>query len=616
MSKFHMSLLRCLLVIIFFLSCFSGLFAQFAGGSGTAVDPYLVQTAAHLNNVRLYPGAHYKQIAEIDLNIAPYNQNSGWVPIGNSLNAFLGTYHGGNHTISNLYINSYGSEIGLFGETTSASMDSIILVGVNVTGSMQVGGLIGFSSHTHINKCIVSGTVTGSMQVGGLIGHSFYSNISNCFSGADITCSDPIFGAGGLIGSDMNSVISKCYSIGDVTGNEYAGGFIGSSEVSVISNCFSLGDINCINYSGGLLGSASQANITNCYSTGSVPVAAHNGGLIGSNSGSSIVSSYWNTLTSWQTISAGGFGRNTIEMTYPYAANTYVNWDFNNIWVADADLAENNGYPYLQDIGMVKIVKAPTFSQAGGLYTTPLQVTLQTETIDAQIYYTLNGEIPDEQSLLYSEPLNIDETTTVKARAYRSNWISSNISTANYVFKVETPIINPSAGHYSEPIQVTIHTTTVGANIYYSLDGSVPTMQSTVYDNPIVIDTTTVLKAIAFKNNWNPSEIVVSEFDFGVGNEDCIYPGEIINIFAYPNPFNPNTTISFDLPKAGKVSLTIYNQKGQLVRTLADNYYSKGTNSLQWNGKSDAGEPVPSGIYIYKLQGVDFHITRKMTLMK
>ena len=69
----------------------------------------------------------------------------------------------------------------------------------------------------------------------------------------------------------------------------------------------------------------------------------------------------------------------------------------------------------------------------------------------------------------------------------------------------------------------------------------------------------------------------------------------------YPNPFNPSTTISFSIPKFSKIQLTIYNVKGQKVKTLANDQYEKGIHSLIWNGVDNFGNSVSSGVYFYNL---------------
>jgi flagellar hook assembly protein FlgD len=79
----------------------------------------------------------------------------------------------------------------------------------------------------------------------------------------------------------------------------------------------------------------------------------------------------------------------------------------------------------------------------------------------------------------------------------------------------------------------------------------------------------------------------------------------------YPNPFNPNTTISYELPRAGNVSLKITNTLGQVISTLEDGYKEAGFHQLRWNASN-----VPSGIYFYRLQAGEFVETKKMVLLR
>jgi hypothetical protein len=83
-----------------------------------------------------------------------------------------------------------------------------------------------------------------------------------------------------------------------------------------------------------------------------------------------------------------------------------------------------------------------------------------------------------------------------------------------------------------------------------------------------------------------------------------------------PNPFNPETQINYFLPIDCQISVTIYNLLGQKVRTLFEGYQTSGVQSLTWNGRSDQGEQLSSGIYFYRLQADNFVETKKMTLMK
>jgi hypothetical protein len=84
----------------------------------------------------------------------------------------------------------------------------------------------------------------------------------------------------------------------------------------------------------------------------------------------------------------------------------------------------------------------------------------------------------------------------------------------------------------------------------------------------------------------------------------------------YPNPFNPSTTIKYSIKDRGHVSLKIYNVAGQLVRTLVNSDMTAGAYAETWNGLSNAGTPVSSGVYFYKLVAKNFSMTKKMVILK
>jgi hypothetical protein len=79
----------------------------------------------------------------------------------------------------------------------------------------------------------------------------------------------------------------------------------------------------------------------------------------------------------------------------------------------------------------------------------------------------------------------------------------------------------------------------------------------------------------------------------------------------YPNPFNPTTQITFDLPKAGNVTLTVYNALGQEVATLVNGALPVGSHSVTFNAKN-----LASGVYFYRLTAGSYQSTMKMLLMK
>jgi len=370
--------------------------AQFGGGEGTTFSPYWIETATHLNNIKLkddeghylYLNKNFIQLANIDLGLAPYNEGLGWEPIGNIDNPFQGTYDGNDYAISNLFINRpLEDNLGLFGVTSGADLIDIELLDVSVSGNNFVGALAGTFLSSSINEfdwvrvtTFSSGTVSGNNQVGGLIGYSDNGTLWLCYS----TCTvDGIDNVGGLVGKADESDLSESYAQNAVTGSGgNVGGFIGRAYESEISDCFSHCTVEMYGtgtQTGGLVGYLySNSTITNCYSVGVVDGDGTTGGLTGYNHGSTITNSfascavtgtggyvgglagrsdgtitdsYWDMTVSGLGEPGLGDGRTTEEMTYPYAENTYTGWNFTTVWVEDPNIGFgqfNNGYPYLE----------------------------------------------------------------------------------------------------------------------------------------------------------------------------------------------------------------------------------------------------------------------------
>jgi hypothetical protein len=99
-----------------------------------------------------------------------------------------------------------------------------------------------------------------------------------------------------------------------------------------------------------------------------------------------------------------------------------------------------------------------------------------------------------------------------------------------------------------------------------------------------------------------PDRLARSKNDLALGN--------------HPNPFNPMTTLSFNLPRESFTSLRIYNSAGRLVRTLVSSNLESGPHAYVWNGRDDKGVAVPSGIYMYKLVSGSVAKSGKMVMLK
>ncbi|HSD64801.1 MAG TPA: T9SS type A sorting domain-containing protein, partial [Ignavibacteriaceae bacterium] len=84
----------------------------------------------------------------------------------------------------------------------------------------------------------------------------------------------------------------------------------------------------------------------------------------------------------------------------------------------------------------------------------------------------------------------------------------------------------------------------------------------------------------------------------------------------FPNPFNPETNIGYQIAKQGRVTLIIYNLLGEEVKTLVNKDQYPGKYNVTWNGKNNDNLPLSSGIYFYKLQTGNIVLTKKLVLLK
>ncbi|WP_179097697.1 S-layer homology domain-containing protein [Paenibacillus sp. FSL H7-0331] len=295
----------------------------FAGGAGLEADPWLIETAEQLNSIRyyLYPIGHpqykkgyYKLTADIDLGIAPYNEGTGWVPLGTTMAIpFTGKFDGDGHTISNLKIASSAQRPGFFGVIQEAEIQRLGLKNVDIQSSSNfVGGLVGHAmSPTTISQVYATGSVkAASGFAGGLIG---------------LVDSSPI-------------TITDSYFKGKVESNSvFAGGLVANADGRKLD----------------MLHSYAAAEVTS-------NVPATTGGLFGSyaNGTGSITESYYDKDVSGLSDTGKGEPKATDAMKQQ---RTYVNWSFADPGVWRMDPFKNDGYPYLE---WQKFNSAPTSAAA------------------------------------------------------------------------------------------------------------------------------------------------------------------------------------------------------------------------------------------------------------
>jgi len=111
-------------------------------------------------------------------------------------------------------------------------------------------------------------------------------------------------------------------------------------------------------------------------------------------------------------------------------------------------------------------------------------------------------------------------------------------------------------------------------------------------------------------------EVMEGEWSTGVAGYGSPGPDAVLH-GNFPNPFNPVTLISYDLPGPAVVALRVYDLSGRLVRTLTDaEPVAAGRHTTPWDGQDDAGRDVASGVYFYRLETGEESLSRRMILLK
>ena len=236
----------------------------------------------------------YVLLNDIDASAtSTWNDGLGFEPIGFG-DTFTGSFDGGGHTISGLFINRPSDTgVGLFSVIdTYASLQNTVITGVNITGQYFVGGLSGFMAGPATN-CSVSGTIHGTQYVGGLCG-ALYDNLLRAFSQCAVYGESDV---GGLVGNaDTLGSIRDSYSLSSVHGTSGAtGGFLGTGGGGIgcsLYGCYCAGAVSADfgNAStGAFIGAVSAdsystawANFYNTTITGALPAVGVSGtALIG-----------------------------------------------------------------------------------------------------------------------------------------------------------------------------------------------------------------------------------------------------------------------------------------------------------------------------------------------
>lgn len=163
-------------------------------------------------------------------------------------------------------------------------------------------------------------------------------------------------------------------------------------------------------------------------------------------------------------------------------------------------------YPGVWSLPKVRI---PLFSPDGGAFGAGLYVIIDSLTPGAVVHYTTNGIDPTESDPVYDYLVRVDDTCTLKARAFKAGWAPSDVQSRVFTIMstVATPTFDPGSGAYTSPQHVTISCATEGATIRYTTDGNAPQESDPIYTAPVLVDRDLTLTARAWKTDWLASTL-------------------------------------------------------------------------------------------------------------
>ena len=551
-------LIICLICVpLFCISAAEGVWsdhaaASFAGGDGlSAATAFEIANPAQLALVATHAntGKYFKLTADIDLSA------HFWVPAGSggAAKEFKGNFDGNGFTVKNITVNNPTLNFqGLFGYAVDSSFKNIRLDKASITGMNGVGSLIGHGSDVSIENCyITESSINGKNDVGGLIGtcaQNGTAKIINCFSDANVTADGD--NVGGLIGSFSSAFtpsahpffnISQSFATGNVRGNDAVGGFIGlhhnyvtdasSKAYGGIYDCYATGNVTGNDNVGGFVGE-NKGVIHTAYAVGSVNGTATNvGAFIGHFSEitdvislpgtpvSGLLKCFYNEDT---TLPASGFENDAQASRILPKSTEYLNSaafiealnvdtfsaSARDIWIADITPNINNGYPILKStLSYAKFDAEFEITNLERAYTGQELIPLITnnrgllENVDYTVTYNGSIDIPIAidtylVEIVMKSPSNfkaVGQTSEIFEIFLRKS------SAAAIMEKTAQPSANIGSGRVSRGTEIILSSPTSDAVVYYTLDGTPPTINSTRYNTPIMINNPLTIRAMAYK---------------------------------------------------------------------------------------------------------------------
>ncbi|MDP8211293.1 MAG: GLUG motif-containing protein [Candidatus Stygibacter australis] len=624
-------------------------------GSGTEADPFQIETLDNLywlSSHFEYWDCYFIQTGDIDASdTVNWNEGAGFSPIGNyDQGSFSGRYNGDDHIIDGLYINRPEvNQVGMFGYSNCGIVENLGLINVDITGSWGVGSIMGqFYSDSELNNCYATGSIAGEVEIGGLFGHGFLQEYQNSHYNYDeILINGEHHYSYGVLPTELyNAWLANEYSL-DISDylEEEEGSYLvsdtedletllvfgGEPEIAFkLTNDLDLGEMtgfyipylgadfdgdgHCIanlevaglqNSTLGLFGHINGAlvrslGVINAQLTGKY----YNGGLAGLTFNTEIRDCYAESYLTGYYSTGGLIGCCAIssEIINCYSSGEVDGENFTGglIGVIDNDCSVTSSFSSCTVTGVggvggfaginkwAEITNCYALGDVNGSYTTGGFVGVNNNAAIENSYAVGNVNGGENTGGFAGEN---DDGSSI----YHCVWNVESSGQEDGV-GLDEGYINDLQGMTSGEMQVLANYLDMGWDfIDEEINGT-----EDIWDMDSGL------------NNGYPFITAIG----GDVSEDEDMLVSTVNIFAYPNPFNPETIFSFALSKPGNVKLEIFNLKGQKVKTLCDEWKTDLNQKILWQGDDAAGQAVSTGIYFARLVYDGGSFCRKCVLIK
>jgi FlgD Ig-like domain/Right handed beta helix region len=569
-----------------------------------------INSAQNGDVVLVQPDEYYENLFLADKNIKIISMNEIWgygygvggtiidgSDSGRCLTATNSNFEIAGFVIQNGNIDAHGGGISLDMCHDSLIRNCSIINNRVISGSSGGGIHVGYSNDVTISNVELLDNIAIGPGGGISCHNSPVISVIDCF----ITGNNAVFG-GGIFATDSQILLENNY-IGENHANHSGGGIFIQNATFQIYNNEIYNNVG-YEYGGGICAMSAGGTIADCLVTHNT--SHYGGGISMENCYSVLIQNGSVSGNSLDVMNGRGGGINCLSGTALTIDNVTINGNSGNngaaIFIDETDtkireskLCVNDGWIY-DDGGIIIVEESQlessnvTIADNTGTESTIIgenSVLLILNSIlwDPFVNHQLSLGGESNLTVAYSDVKDGEEGILLNDNS-TFDWSTGNIS--------EDPLfLGPQAGNY----HLSENSPCIDAGINY------------FEWNEIIFPI----------NDYNGLAIDIGRYesDYPVFSEQENIPGAKTQLLGnFPNPFNPSTTIKFDIANKSDVELAIYNIKGQKVQTLVNGQINAGLHTVIWNGKDQNNQSVASGIYFYKLTSDSRTQTKRMMLLK